>query len=102
MWRVVGRAVGAIAGSAQGVGLRGSGQGGDGAGPSGTGAGDVTNTGVGATIVNDEVGGGAFVFEQLENLLRAVIAEELAERLLVPGDAVLLQPHDEQIGRAHV
>ena len=44
-------------------------------------------------------GVGAFLLQQLEDLFRAVVAEELAELLLVPRDAVALDEREEILRR---
>jgi hypothetical protein len=41
------------------------------------------------------ISGGAFVEQHRDDLLRRAVAEELAERLLVPGDAVPIDQSDE-------
>src|SRR3546814_8090732 len=42
-----------------------------------------------------ESGGRAVGEQQVDDLLRGAVAEELAERLLVPGDAGRVDPRDE-------
>ena len=59
--------------------------------------GDIGHALVAANVDNARTGG-TFVQQHLHDLLRAAIAEQLAQRLFVPGDLVLLHQIEEIAG----